>query len=129
MYALHRDLLRLRRETPAFRAARKGEVDGAVVGDRALALRYMTGGPDDRLLIVNTGDDVNRASLAEPLIAPPRGCEWQVEWSSEDPAYGGFGTPNLWPEDRWLIPGSCAVVLAPAVPRHPRAQGIKRRTA
>src|SRR5262249_2213006 len=34
-YALHRDLLRLRREEPAFRAQRPGGVDGAVLGPHA----------------------------------------------------------------------------------------------
>ena len=46
--ALHRDLLRLRREEPAFRAQRKNGLDGAVLGDEAFfcdfsARRRMTG--------------------------------------------------------------------------------------
>jgi maltooligosyltrehalose trehalohydrolase len=129
VYALHRDLLRLRRETPAFTAQRRGVVDGTVLSASACGLRYVLGGIEDRLLIVNTGGDVSRSSLADPLVAPPRGCEWEVAWSSEDPAYGGFGMPNLWPEDRWCIPGECAIVLRPVPARERRTSTPKRRTA
>ncbi|HUR35443.1 MAG TPA: malto-oligosyltrehalose trehalohydrolase [Vicinamibacterales bacterium] len=124
--ALHRDLLRLRRHTPAFRAQRRGGVDGAVLAEGAFALRYTMGGADDRLLIVNLGRDVNRPSFAEPLVAPPRGCEWIIEWSSDDPAYGGIGMPDLWPGDRWLIPADAAVVLkpAPAAPAAPASRKV-----
>ena len=31
----------------------------------------------------------------EPLLAPPRGARWEVLFSTEDPAYGGAGTPPL----------------------------------
>lgn len=127
-YALHRDLLKLRRDTPSFSAPRRGQVDGVVITDTTFALRYMPGGTDDRLLIINLGSDVSRDSIADPLVAPPRGCDWTLEWSSEDPVYGGFGTPNLWPEDRWYIPADSAFVLAPA-PRRERAASVRRRTA
>src|SRR5688500_14912167 len=40
MSALHRDLLRLRREDPAFRAQRHGGLDGAVLGPEAFVLRF-----------------------------------------------------------------------------------------
>jgi len=129
VYAMHRDLLALRRTTPAFQAQRRGVVDGAVLGDRSFALRYLVGGADDRLLIVNVGVDLDLASLAEPLIAPPRRCDWGVEWSSEDPKYGGIGTPELWPEDRWHIPGDSAIVLKPIPPRDRPMTRTKRRTA
>ena len=129
VYRLHKDLLRLRRETPAFTAQKRGVVDGAVLSPDAFALRYILGGGADRLLIVNLGRDVGRDSFAEPLMAPPRGCEWTVEWSTEDPSYGGQGLPNLWPEDRWSIPGESAVVLKPVSAQRVRAAKMKRRTA
>jgi len=129
VYAMHRDLLALRRTTLAFQAQRRGVVDGAVLGDRSFALRYLVGGADDRLLIVNVGAGLDEASLAEPLIAPPRRCDWCVEWSSEDPKYGGLGMPELWPEDRWSIPSDTAIVLKP-IPARDRARArMKRRTA
>jgi maltooligosyltrehalose trehalohydrolase len=128
VYALHRDLLRLRRETPAFRSQRRGLVDGTVISGDAFALRYILGDIQDRLLIVNLGHDTWRPSIADPLIAPPRRCDWEVEWSSEDPQYGGLGTPNLWPEDQWWIPADSALVLRPLAERR-RPPGTRRRTA
>ncbi|MDQ3549047.1 MAG: DUF3459 domain-containing protein, partial [Chloroflexota bacterium] len=38
--ALHRDLLRLRRDDPVFRLQAMRGIDGAVIGDEALVLRY-----------------------------------------------------------------------------------------
>jgi maltooligosyltrehalose trehalohydrolase len=125
-YALHRDLLRLRAASAAFSL---GHADGCVLSPSAFALRYFT--PDhagDRVLIVNLGRDLHRRSFAEPLLAPPDGRDWIVEWSSEDPAYGGVGTPNPWPEHRWHIMGESALVLAPGA-RRERPPGPKRRTA
>ena len=46
--ALHRDLLRLRRETAAFRAQAARGVDGAVLGPEAFVLRYFDGSPGRR---------------------------------------------------------------------------------
>lgn len=108
---LHRDLLALRRADPAFRAQRSGAVDGAVLGDRALALRFFDD-VGDRLLLVNLGSDLGLASFPEPLLAPPEGGRWRLRWSSEDPAYGGGGTPDAAREGR-LLPGESALVLEP----------------
>jgi len=111
--AMHRDLLRLRRAEPAFRGQRPGGVDGAVLADEALVLRYFD--PEgDRLLVVNLGRDVHLHPAPEPLLAPPEGCRWEVLWSSEDPRYGGNGTPPVdTADDNWHLPGHAAVVLAP----------------
>ena len=54
-YALHRDLLKLRREDAALRASR---VDGAVLGAEAFVLRYFAYDGADRLLLVNLGADL-----------------------------------------------------------------------
>jgi maltooligosyltrehalose trehalohydrolase len=109
---LHRDLLRLRREEPAFRDPR---VDGAVLGPEAFVLRFFgaeRGGPDDRLLVVNLGRDLHLHAAPEPLLAPPEGRRWETHWSSEDPRYGGSGTPPLdTADDNWHLPGQAAVVL------------------
>ena len=43
--------------------------------------------------------------------APPLKKRWRVLWSSEDPAYGGGGTPPLETEENWKIPGQAAVLL------------------
>ena len=68
---------------------------------------------DDRLLLVNFGVDLHLDPAPEPLLAPPEGTTWQTLWSSEDPRYGGTGTPQLDSEDNWRIPGHAAVALRP----------------
>ena len=116
IYQMHRDLLRLRREDPSFRIQRKGGVDGAVLSDEAFVLRFFgeTGGrQDDRLLFVNLGADLIFNPAPEPLLAPPIDEQWTVLWSSEDPCYGGTGTPALETTENWLIPGQAAIVMKP----------------
>jgi maltooligosyltrehalose trehalohydrolase len=127
-YALHRDLLRLRRETPAFRSQQRGAVDGAVLAQHAFALRFFSD-EGDRVLIVNLGRDLGRPSFPEPLVAPSERSGWIVEWSSEDPTYGGLGTPDVWPEGRWCLPGESALVLAPGGRRKGAQSKVRRRTA
>jgi len=129
-YALHADLLRLRREDAAFCAQQPGGVDGAVLSASALALRFFTPDHlDDRVLIVNLGRGLDRTSIAEPLLAPPQNTDWMIRWSSEDPAYGGTGTPDIFPDDCWNVPAESALVLSPG-PRRPRLPiPLVRRTA
>jgi maltooligosyltrehalose trehalohydrolase len=112
-YALHRDLLRLRREDPVLRSQRPHGVDGAVLGSHAFVLRFFTEDGQDRLLIVNLGRDLLLEPAPEPLLAPPEGTRWQMLWSSEDPRYGGFGTPPMDDDGGWRVPGEAAVVLGP----------------
>jgi maltooligosyltrehalose trehalohydrolase len=113
-YALHIDLLRLRRHDAVFSKPRPGNVDGAVLSASAFALRFFTPDHrDDRLLIVNLGGDLDRASFAEPLLAPPADTDWMLHWSTENPAYGGGGTPELFPDGWWHVPAECALVLTP----------------
>jgi len=112
-YALHRDLLRLRREDPTFSAQRPGGVDGAVLGPEALVLRFFGHAGDDRLLIVNLGHDLRLDPAPEPLLAPPEGRLWEIRWSSEALRYGGLGTPPVETDEGWQLRGQTAVVLAP----------------
>ena len=113
--ALHRDLLRLRREDPVFKVQRPGGVDGAVLGDETFVLRFFAAHAIDRLLLVNLGMDVHLRPVPEPLLAPPGETPWQVLWSSEDPHYGGLGALPSETTDDWFIPGKGAFVLAPAL--------------
>jgi maltooligosyltrehalose trehalohydrolase len=112
---LHRDLLRLRRQDPAFSTQRAGGLDGAVLGSDAFVLRFFGVVPtDDRLLLLNLGTDLQLDRVPEPLLAPPHGCRWQQRWTSEAPQYGGIGAAP--PEDergRWRLAGGVASVLAP----------------
>lgn len=111
IYQMHKDLLRLRREDPVFRAQGAHGLDGAVLGDEAFLLRYFGPDDDDRLLIVNLGLDLRLRRAPEPLLAPPLGSLWSILWSSESPGYGGRGTAELDMEEGWWIPGHAAVAL------------------
>jgi maltooligosyltrehalose trehalohydrolase len=112
-YALHRDLIKLRRDDPVFSSQRWGGLDGAVLADSAFVLRFFDEGHNDRLLIVNLGMDLHLSPAPEPLLAPPEGIRWRLLWSSEDPAYGGSGTPEPESDTGWRIPGHAALVLVP----------------
>ncbi len=114
IYALHRDLLKLRREDPVFRQQGEKGVDGAVLSPEAFLIRFVGGAGDDRLLVVNFGLDLHLSQAPEPLLAPPEDRTWSILWSSEHPAYGGTGTAPLETEENWKIPGHAAVVLGPA---------------
>jgi maltooligosyltrehalose trehalohydrolase len=115
VYALHRDLLKLRREDPVLCAPRPRGVDGAVLGPQAFVLRFF-GEAEDRLLVVNLGRDLHLEHAPEPLLAPPEESIWEIRWSSEDTRYGGCGTPALEGEENWRIPGEAAVLLVPGSP-------------
>jgi maltooligosyltrehalose trehalohydrolase len=110
--ALHRDLLRLRREDRVFSSQRAERVFGAVVGPEAFLLRFFGDDGDDRLLMLNLGRDLEYTPITEPLLIPPRDRDWRVVWSSEDPRYGGSGIGLLDPK-RWYFPGHAALVLGP----------------
>ena len=138
-YALHRDLLRLRRDDPVIRTQGSRGVDGAVLGTDAFLLRFFGAEGDDRLLVVNLGRTLRLDSAPEPLLAPPAGASWSILWTSDSRLYGGIGTPpleaerlmqgerpertaepqSLKPESVWHIPGESAVLLAPE--RHARS--------
>jgi maltooligosyltrehalose trehalohydrolase len=120
IYALHRDLLRLRREDGVFSAQRPRSLDGATLGEEAFVLRFfgpqaegVEEGADDRLLVVNLGRDLCLHPAPEPLLAPPAEMRWEVFWSSEDVNYGGTGTAQLDTPQGWRIPGHACVALKP----------------
>ncbi|MBI4423681.1 MAG: malto-oligosyltrehalose trehalohydrolase [Elusimicrobia bacterium] len=109
--ALVRDLLALRRRDPVFGGALES-VDGAVLGAEAFVLRFEAR-EEPRLLVVNLGAELALPAAAEPLLGPPAGRRWSRLWSSEEPIYGGAGTPPL-EDPSWALPAQSAVVLAPA---------------
>ncbi len=128
IYALHTDLLRLRREDEVFAHARRGTVDGAVLGEEAFVLRW-SHESGDRLLLVNFGRRLELAQIAEPLLAPPADMRWALRWSSDATVYGGIGTPPVETADgSFHLPAHSAVVLAPeASPSASREPGIPTR--
>jgi maltooligosyltrehalose trehalohydrolase len=122
---LHKDLLGLRRD---LLRSERAHIDGATLSSDLLVLRFFEPGATDRLLVLNLGPDADIAARAEPLVAPQRGREWAIEWSSEDVKYGGSGTPPLRP-DRWLMPGYAAVLLAPCEAPAPPLRARRRQKA
>ncbi len=132
-WAMHRDLLALRRGDAALRRAQRlrAATDGAVLGDEAFVLRcFGERDGDDRLLVVNLGRTLHLDPAPEPLLAPPEGAaRWRLAWSSQDARYGGIGTlePDAAeadrripgrdlprPFDNWRLQGESAMLLAPA---------------
>ncbi|HVR64649.1 MAG TPA: malto-oligosyltrehalose trehalohydrolase [Polyangia bacterium] len=123
--ALHTALLSLRASDPTVRAVNAGAApfDGAVLGDGCLVLRYGTGtiamdgaraGRGDRLLLVNLGADLDLSVAPEPLLAPPaRDLRWHPLLCSEEPRFGGAGTPTTPDSDDqgWRIPAAAAYFL------------------
>jgi maltooligosyltrehalose trehalohydrolase len=109
--ALHRDLIKLRREDPVFCAQRSDRLHGAVLGPEAFALRFFGGPNGDRLLLVNLGRGTDLRPCPEPLLAPPFAAQWEMLWSSDNPRYAGPGSRVVNANDIWSIPGHSAVVL------------------
>ncbi|MGE5294880.1 MAG: alpha-amylase family glycosyl hydrolase, partial [Solirubrobacterales bacterium] len=110
-YSFFKDLVALRRNDEVFSLYGKGRIEGAVLSDRAFALRFF-GRERDRLLIVNFGPDLHLTSVPEPLLAPPRLHDWRLILSTEDPHYGGSGIARIQLDDGWRIPTESATVLA-----------------
>ncbi|MBY3127673.1 malto-oligosyltrehalose trehalohydrolase [Rhizobium laguerreae] len=114
---LHRDLLNLRQTNKAFSrqaCARDGQMDGNILSSSAFLLRFFAGKPsDERILLINFGNDLVIDSLPDPLFAPPEAHQWHLSWSSEDAAYGGSGRRPCDFRKRWVLNGDIALVLAP----------------
>jgi maltooligosyltrehalose trehalohydrolase len=111
VYRLHEDLLRLRQHDRLFRDP--VAIDGAVLGEQAFVVRLFGDEGDDRLLVVNFGRQLHFSPAPEPLLAPPWHRSWRTLWSSENPRYGGGGTPPLETTASWIIPGPATFVLSP----------------
>jgi maltooligosyltrehalose trehalohydrolase len=107
---LHRDLIALRREDVIFSRQDQLAIEGAVAGSEAFILRWFDETGDHRLALFNLGRDLDFYPPSEPLLAPPPHRNWAVLWSSEDPRYGGMGTPAF-DDKAWRIPGAAAVIF------------------
>ncbi len=122
-----KDLLALRRDDPGLRMQGWGKLDGAVLGPNAFLLRYFVENDQDRLLLVNLGIDLELLHAPEPLLAPPQGKVWSVIWSTEDPKYGGCGSPHPETDNGWRIYGEAALLLAPVnAPSQAQNDGLNK---
>jgi maltooligosyltrehalose trehalohydrolase len=128
LYDLHVDLICLRREDSRFREQRPNSVDGAVLGPNSFVLRYFSeGNTDDRLLVVNFGENRDLNPAPEPLLAPPLGLEWETLWSSESARYGGSGTATVVTQENWKLPAEATVALRLVPEKAPRRQPKRRK--
>jgi len=110
--ALHRELLRLRREDPVFARQDRKQVEGAALSPQALVLRYFGGGQEgDRLVLLNLGSELKLDPCPEPLLANVPGRKWKLLLASEQVRFGGQGAPPLPEEGRMRVPGQTALVL------------------
>ena len=123
---LHVDLMKLRREDSRFREQVPGGVDGAVLGPKSFLLRYLARGNDDRLLLVNLGEQQSLDPMPEPLLAPPLGFEWTTLWSSDSVKYGGPGEVALPAQDPWTLPAESTTALRLVRESAPRRDPKKR---
>ena len=108
---LHRELLRLRRTDPVISRQAGEMLDGAVLSERAFLIRWLDPDNDDRLLVVNVGDEVDLTPAPEPLLAPPPGSQWGVVLSTDEVRFGGPGATSPCESNRWRIPAECATLL------------------
>ncbi|HEV2806086.1 MAG TPA: malto-oligosyltrehalose trehalohydrolase [Chthoniobacterales bacterium] len=121
LYALHRDLIRIRKTDPRFREIKPNGLDGAVLGRRAFVLRYFADtAEDERLLLVNFGKQTVFSPAPEPLLAAPDKYEWETMWTSEAPVYGGIGMLPVAKEIGWTLFAEAAVALRPVRMTRPR---------
>jgi maltooligosyltrehalose trehalohydrolase len=113
--ALHKDLLRIRRETKALRTpSPERSIDGAVLSEHAFLLRYFGAMPeDDRMLIINFGSDLLLRSVPDPLFAPPPGSKWDLCWSSEDVRFGAGGQRRIDTYEPWVLTAHTALFFEP----------------
>lgn len=123
---LHRDLIRLRRSYPGFTDQRPGVMRGAVLSAHAFCVRWWHEA-GDRLLVVNLGPTLRHAVLPEPLLAPPEKMGWRISWSSEHPAYGGYGTPEPFTHAGMHIPARSAVLVEPDAAKYLRIESPPER--
>ena len=114
IYAMHIDLLCLRRDDPVFNRQRADLLDGSPLSPDALVVRFFSGDFGDRLLLVNFGRDLILAPAPQPLLAPPSECHWEILWGSERAEYRGRGVVPIETEGIWRVPGEAAVVLRAA---------------
>jgi maltooligosyltrehalose trehalohydrolase len=112
LYALHKDLLALRREDDAFRQERSDLLHGALLSEQAFLLRFLCPA-GDRLLVINLGSELELSPAPEPLLAPASGGGWRQIFCSEDVKYGGAGFVPPHQDGIWrLTPRAASVLVA-----------------
>lgn len=112
LYQLHKDLIEMRTNDAVFGDVKERKIDAAVLNADAFLVRYFSA-EGERLLIINLGIDLFIEPSPEPLLAPPLGHEWKMQWSTELPQYGGFGCREVPEKGNWNITGFSACIFHP----------------
>jgi maltooligosyltrehalose trehalohydrolase len=115
----HRELIRLRTGDPVLSQQDGSAIDGATLSEHAFVVRWFNRQHGDRLLVVNTNRELSLTPAAEPMLAPPRGANWQLVWSSENVRYGGHGIASPVAADghgEWRLAAQSAALLAEVKP-------------
>jgi maltooligosyltrehalose trehalohydrolase len=110
LYALHVDLLALRRTDACFSEQRNDRMHGASLGQRAFLLRFFHPS-GDRLIVVNLGDDLKLDPAPEPLLAPRSGRTWRQVLTSSAVKYGGKGYGEPHDNGAWFLTAQSTSVL------------------
>jgi maltooligosyltrehalose trehalohydrolase len=117
-YALHQDLIRLRREDAVIARQSRADVDGAVFSREVFVLRFFGGEAGDRLLIINLGPQYELPALSEPLLAAGSDDSWHLVWSSDAPRYGGAGAIDPRQNGKWVLSGFSATFFSSQTGAH-----------
>ena len=83
IWRLHADLLRLRREDATIALQGSRGFDGATLDERGLTVRFFGPRHDDRLLIVNLGDELDLVSRAVVIDVSPNVDDPGRAWTPE----------------------------------------------
>jgi maltooligosyltrehalose trehalohydrolase len=112
-WTLHQVLLRLRRDDAVFSLPVALHLAGEALSEKSLVLRF-TGrrADEERVVLLNLGDEVVLEPCPYPLLAPGTGRSWTLMLSSEESRFGGGGTTFSLNEQPWTLPSRCALVLA-----------------
>jgi maltooligosyltrehalose trehalohydrolase len=110
LYALHTDLLALRRADPCFGSQDAASMHGAQLAPQAFLIRFFHPA-GHRLILVNLGEDLVLDPAPEPLLAPCAGRTWRHVLSSDDVKYGGKGYAPPHVDGVWQLTARSASVF------------------
>jgi maltooligosyltrehalose trehalohydrolase len=96
---LYRNLLALRRRTPALRERSRASFAVVPLGEQTLALRRSSGAAGDVLLIVNLRGALRLDLRAHAETSAPAGQRWRPLLDSEALIYGGRGDTRFVADD------------------------------
>jgi maltooligosyltrehalose trehalohydrolase len=113
-FQLFADLIALRKQYVT--ALMPQELQGALLTQDALVLRWRAPRGMQCLLILNLGPQIECRAWAEPLLAAPSGQCWRAIWASESSRYGGMGAVEALLPEGWQFGAEAAQLLI----AHPR---------